>query len=82
MPFALGMAAAESQIKSPEQPGGEQKMSWEQSTGLGWESPLTLSSSHYMQLITHPQLFWVWGVFLSKSCSAIPRYQLLNRWAL
>lgn len=28
--------------------------------------------------ITHPQLFWVWGVFLSKSCSAIPGHQLLN----
>lgn len=28
--------------------------------------------------ITHPRLFWVWGVFLSESCSAIPRHQLLN----
>lgn len=80
MPFALGMEAAESQIKSPEQPGGEQKVSWEHTPGLG--EPPTQSSSHYVQLITHPQLFWVWGVFFSKSCSAIPRYQLLNRWAL
>lgn len=53
-------------------------MSWEHTPGLG--EPPTLSSSHYVQLITHPQLFWVWGVFLSKSCSAIPRHQLLNRW--
>lgn len=78
MPFALGMEAAESQIKSPEQAEGEQKVSWEHTPGLG--EPPTLSSSHYVQLITHPQLFWVRGVFLSKSCSAIPRQQLLNRW--
>lgn len=55
MPFALGMEAAESQIKSPEQPEGEQKVSWEHTPGLG--EPSTLSSSHYVQLITHPQLF-------------------------
>lgn len=30
--------------------------------------------------ITHPQLFWTWGVFLSKSCSANPRHQLTNHW--
>lgn len=72
MPFALGMEAAESQIKSPEQPGGEQKVSWEHMPGLG-ELP-TLSSSHCVQSITHPQLSWAWGVFLSKSCSAIPRH--------
>lgn len=79
MPFALGMEAAESRIKSPEQPEGEQKVSWEHTPALG--EPPTLSSSHCVQLITHPQLFWVWGVFLSKSCSAIPRHQLLNHWA-
>lgn len=79
MPFALGMETAESQIKSPEQPEGEQNVSWEHTPGLG--EPSTLSSSHYVQLITHPQLFWIWGVFFSKSCSAIPRHQLLNHWA-
>lgn len=68
MPFALGMEAAESQIKSPEQPGGEQKVSWEHTAGLG--EPPTLSSSHYVQLSLTPSYFG-YGEFFSPK-AALP----------